>query len=816
MKTLNSKAICLLLVLSTQVLAQRFTSPEPNIFQTLSEKASYPQYKQIAALGEKNSAYANIMLVGGRDTLLNYYHNEKVGTYNVVKSDSTVLGTVHPFNEPNVFVSNNDTIHDNSVTAVVVLDSFSDNKKTANVIFASLKKLVIMKITISNTNSISFSILGNIDMPKPMWEINGTYNVNDYYTHTRRLALLGTSLDGANKVYHLATGNPLSKNENGRVDFFNITENFWVLLQPNQSSLTSGTNGLVFNDNAYFGKDLAVIDNFDKKGGKALAVLLPNSRQFPQSALYIFQMDNDWTPSAKLPVVMSGYSKPWLEDSEQEQHCGGLGIANWVDETSHLLISCGYYISVSPTASTTRIVIKDIVLDSSGNISNSSIFSSKKMSFTKALGIYSVLSNPISIKNHKNDLYSISLIARSNITNSDSSSMAIFTVMDADYSKNFSIEAGIQEAIVNMDSLFYRSGTSGFSAKTLFGLAQCSINNSNKELLCLGSEKAIGSWSGIELSSSGNCDLYKACKKKDTIFVYVRSASEASNTALRIPKNILVPYYGQINLGKVKPLSYFKNPSLQNTNISWNTAGLKLSVLANTPEKGISITPFSKNEGIDTLVFDLSFPLSISRYPIYLHIADTSKILNSAIPANPGNDTIWNTDEKKYIALPRTSSKGDVYTYDIAQDSLGKYSEIIGDYLHILRVDIADISLAYTENGQIKRRKITLMPEPKAVKPSKIAYSQALNINVVLLKGGLQISGLNGEFELRAYNLSGREIQREKAYAQGSVLVKLRQNCPQIVQIRFGSEKIYFSIFTPQPNNSRSGEIGRRAGLKIQ
>ncbi|MDR2594204.1 MAG: hypothetical protein LBC87_05475 [Fibromonadaceae bacterium] len=794
MKTLNSKAICLLLVLATQALAQRFTTTEPNVFRMLSETVSYPQYKQIAALGEKNSAYANIMLVGGRDTLLDSYHKEKVGTYNVVKSDSTVLGTVLPFSVPNVFTSNNDTIHDNSPVAVAVLDSFSDNKKTATVIFASLKKLVIMQIAISNTHSISFSVLRDIDMPKPMWEINGTYIVNYPHTHTRRLALLGTSQDGANKVYHLATGNPLSKNGNGRVDFFNITENSWVLLQPNQNGLTSGINGLVFNDNAYFGKDLAVIDNFDKKGGKALAVLLPNSKQFSQSALYIFQMDNDWTPSTKLPVVISGSSKPWLEDSEQEQRCSGLGTANWGDETTHLLVSCMYYVYVGARITTTSVIIKDIVLDTTANISNSFIFSSKKIGFINSNSIYSVFSNPISIKNHKNDLHSISLIARSNTTNSDSCSMATFTVMDADYSKNFSIEAGIQEAIVNIDSLFYKSGTSGFSAKTLFGLAQCSINNSNKDLLCLGSERAIGSWSGIELSSSGNCNSYKACKKKDTIFVYVRSASEAPNTALRIPKNILVPYYGQINLGNVKSLSYFKNPNLQNTKISWNTAGLKLSVLANTPEKGIAITPFSKNEGIDTLVFDLSFPLSVSRYPIYLHIADTAKILDRAIPANPGNDTIWNTAEKRYIALPRLGSKGDVYTYDIVQDSLGNYAEIIGDYLHILKVDIANISLAYTENGQIKYRKITLMPEFNELSPIKTANLQALNLNIVRIKGGLQIKGLNGEFELRAYDFKGREIQREKAYTKGSVFVKLRYNCPQIVQIRFNNEKIFIKI----------------------
>jgi len=579
-----------------------------------------------------------------------------------------------------------------------------------------------------------------------------------------------------------------------------------VLLQPNKNGLASEINGLVFNDSAYFGKDLAVIDNFDKEGGKALAVLLPKSKQFPRSALYIFKMDNNWTPNPKLPTVISGSSKPWFEISEtwQEQSCGGLGVANWEDETPHLLISCNLYKTTnvigsggvtSKVVTANGIIIKDIVLSSNGKISKSSIFSSKKM-VANSNGTYYVFSNPISIKKHKNDLYSISLIARYLTNNSDSCFTATFAVLDADYSKNFSIAAGTQEVVVNIDSLFYKSGVADFSAKTFLGSAECEIQGTS--LICQASEKSIGSWSGIELSSGGNCGLYKACKKKDTIFVYVRSANEPSNTALRVPKNMLVPYFNSVNLGALKPLSYFKNPALQTTNISWNAAGLKLSALATTPEKVFLITPFSQKEGIDTLVFNLSFPLSsplsVSKYPLYFHIADTSKILSNAIPANPGKDTIWNIAEKRYIALPLSNSKGNIYTYDIVQDSLGVYSEIIGDYLHILKVDIADIFVAYTENGQIKHRKITLMPESKEISPIKATNLQAPSLNAVRIGSGLQINGLNGEFELRAYNFKGEQIQKENANTQGSIFVKLKQKCPQIVQIRSGNEIVSIKI----------------------
>ncbi len=805
MKTLKM-GFCLLLVLSAQVFAQRFTTIEPDTLRTgtissISGKkyGYYPSLKQIAALGEKNSSYANLMLLGGRDT--SFIEGQKsVGTYNVVNSHGNVLGIVHPISVPNVFfMPNGDEIHDNSATAVVVLDSLNNSKNTAIVLFASLRKLIVMRITISSANSINFSILSNMDMPESMWEVDGNYNVSQNLgNYTRRLALLGTSQSNTDKTYHLATGNPYSKNgiyeKSGRVDFFNITENSWAFYQPNKNGLTDGKDGYFFSENTYFGKDLAVIDNFDKKGGKALAVLLPISTTFPNSALYIFKMINDWTPSTEQPIVIASSLKPWLENPEQSQNCGGLGVANWEDETTHLLVSCKLSVSGGNNGDISSIIIiKDIVLDPTGNILNSSILSSEKIS-TKApaQAVYNVYSNPIAIKNHKNDLH---FIAQAVIYNSYPGntihSMAIFTIMDADASKNFSIKAGEQETVANIDSLFYRSGTTGFSAKNLSGSVNCKIESGN--LLCLGEEKAIDSWSSIELSSSGSCDSYKICKRKDTIFVHVHSTDKKPSTVLRIPKNIIIPYYGQVNLNDLKSRSYFKNPDLDSTGISWNANRLRLSAATGSLEEGLSITPFSQKEGIDTLIFTLSIGLlTTENHILRLHVADSSKVLYNGIQANPGNDTIWNTAQKKYIALPRSNSSGNIYTYDITQDMLGVYAEIIGDYLHILKVDVADISIAYTENGQIKHRKITLMPVPDT--SPIIANSQIQNLNAMHTKNGLQISGLSGEFELRAYNFNGVEIQREKANAKGSVFVKLRQNCPQIVQIKSGNRRIHMKI----------------------
>ncbi len=617
MKNVYLKAFVFILLLCAQVFAQRFTIIEPDIFDIGGQSANgsstgyFPSLKQIAALGEKNSIYANLMLLGGRDTSFKE-GQESVGTYNVVDSHGNVLGIVHPLSEPNVFsMPNGDEIHDNSATAVVVLDSLNGSKNTATVLFASLRRLIVMRITISSTNSVSFSILSNMDMPKLMWEVDGNYKVSQVggTTYTRRLALLGISQSGTGKTYYLATGNSYSKNgtdeKSGRVDFFNIMENSWAFFQPNTKGLVSGENGLFFNENTYFGKDLAVIDNFDKKGGKALAVLLPISTDFPNSALYIFKMDNDWTPSTELPIVISRDSKHWPEKPGQTQECGGLTVANWEDETTHLLVSCGIFVSGGNDGDIHSIIIvKDIVLDSTGNILSSSILSSEKISVKNPVPrSYYVNSNPVAIKNHKNDLHSIALAIRSSMSGGfQSNSMAIFTVMDS------------------------------------------------------------------------------------------------------------------------------------------------------------------------------------------------SKVSYNEIPANPGNDTIWNVSEKRYIALPLSNSSGNIYTYDIVQDSLNCCAEIIGNYLHILLPlpEFVGISIAYTENGKIMHRKIYITPEPKPTPIVASAFTQ--NLNAVSINGGLQINGLNGKFELRAYNFKGVEIQREKANAQGSVFVKLKQNCPQIVQIKSANEKFYLKV----------------------
>jgi hypothetical protein len=264
---------------------------------------------------------------------------------------------------------------------------------------------------------------------------------------------------------------------------------------------------------------------------------------------------------------------------------------------------------------------------------------------------------------------------------------------------------------------------------------------------------------------------------------------------LRIPKDIVIPFFERKNFNNLESLSYFKNLDLQNTKINWDASNLKLSVATSNKPNELSIISLSQKEGIDTIIFNLSISSIVNKYPVRLHILDSSKILNKGIPEKPSDsDTIWNTAQKRYIALPYSNSNGNIYTYDIAQDNLGNYAEIVGNYLRILKVDVADISIAYTENSQIKHRKITLMPE-KFNSPDKIATSSWMqNLKAMHVNGGLQINGLNGEFEIKAYNFKGAEIQREKAYAQGSTFVKLKQNCPQIVQIKFGNQRIYIKV----------------------
>jgi len=776
MKTLRIN-FCLLLALATQIFAQRFTAGTMDSIHTgySSSEVHYgyfPYYQQVAALGEKKSSYANIMLTGGPDTTIN---RVDLTSYNVVNSYGYVFGTIYPITKAR-------SEDDNSIGAALVLDSLNDYKKNAIALFSSLTDLFVAQITITDANKISYSILNTIRLPEFMWITDGGV----YLGGGRRLALLGTSGSGSDKIYHIAIGNPNSKNgaytKSGRVDFFSLMEKTWTFSQSNTQGLVSGINGLFFGTGAKFGTDLAPI--MDKNGNNALAVLLPQSSQHPQSAIYIFPMDNAWTPSAKPPVIITGNSMPWVEEPGQSQNCAGLSVANW--EKPHLLVSCAL-----SKSSAKGIMIKDIVLDSNFEILNSFAFFSKTEPNRYAL-TYDTRTNPLPIKNHRNGSNAVLIATDGPSSLSESGSILVFPVMDADHSKNYSIEAGKPEIVVNLDSLFYKSGTSGFSAKTLSGLAQCESQNNN--LLCEGEENAIGSWSTLEISSKSGCDPYRECKRKDTVFVYVRSQKENPNIALRIPKDIVIPFFERKNFSDLESLSYFKNPDLQSTKINWDASNLKLSVATSNKPNEISIVSLSQKEGIDTIVFNLSISSIANKYPMRIHIADSSRILNNGIPEKPSDsDTVWNTAQKRYIALPYSNSNGNIYTYDIAQNDFKNYAEIAGSYLHILKVEVADISIAYTESSQIKHRKITLMPENSG-RDKIITSFLAQNIKAMRVNGGLQINGLSGEFEIKAYNFKGAEIQRKRAYAQGSTFVKLEQNCPQIVQIKSGNQKIYIRI----------------------
>ncbi|MCL1967906.1 MAG: hypothetical protein FWF67_08470 [Fibromonadales bacterium] len=796
MKTLRTN-LCLLLILTAQIYAQKFTAGAiDSIYTGLTNlnkdhNRPPPYGKQIARLGEINSSYANLMLVEGQynSVLANPSSvgsskdsSIKIHSYNIVNSYGTVFGTIFPAPTRNkVRISKDEEIYDNNIGAVLVLDSLNDGKKDAIVLFSSLTKLFVTQITLTDANKISYKALKEINLPSDMWYIiGGTSGEN------RRLALLGAGQSGSDMVYYIAIGNSYDFNKRGRVDFFSLKKDTWDFSRSNTQGLASGIDGLSFEAGSMFGTDLVPI--MDKNGKNALAVLLPQSSQYPQSAIYIFSMDDGWTPSKKPPIILTGKSMPWVEESGQNQNCTGLSTANW--QKPRLLVSCYFFKS-----SIANIIVKDIVLDSNfGILTSTTLFSRKANSPSDNL--YFIRSNPLYIKNHKNYSHSVSILTEgpANFISGSLVSMLVFPIMDVDYSKNYSIGFGNSEKIVNLDSLFYRNETLGYSIKTLSGLVKCRTHNNN--LLCESEVKlSIGSWSEVELSSNSTCNRYRECKRKDTIYVYVRTQEESQNTALRIPRDIVIPLFGRKTFN-LESLAHFKNPNSQSTKISWNSDGLKFSTATdNNKPNELSIISPSQKEGIDTIVLNLSIASAVSKYPVRIHVVDTSKILNNGIPENPSNsDTVWNIAQKRYIALPHSNKDENIYTYDIIQKDLEKYAEITGDYLHILKVEIVDILLAYTENSQVKYRKITLMPE-KLNSLDKIATSSRThNFKAMRVNGGLQISGLNGEFEIKAYNFKGVEIQRNRAYAQGSTFVKLEQSCPQIVQIKSGEQKVYVKV----------------------
>jgi hypothetical protein len=416
MRTLSLRALCLLLVLATQTFAQRFTATRVDSLHTGLDAAiggvdyGYFPRTQSAVLGEKNSSYSDLMLFHGRDTTKEAESSAR-HSYKVVNSYGKEFGDIYPIplsSQLYKFVNSlGDTIYDNAIGGAVVLDSFSDNKKTATVLFATLRLLIVAELKINNFGSVEHSILKRFEMPLQVSQAHDSYNFLP--SQHRRLTLLGTSKDGSDKVYHIATGNPYYKSEtysmSGRIDFFSLRENLWILTQPNNKGIVSG-DGLFFTQGTAFGLDLVSVGDLDGNGYNELAVLLPASNQFPNSAMYIFFMDNEYTPSSKSPVIITGSSMPWKEPAHNglNQNCNGISFATWKQE-QHLLLSC-----TAGAKDSTIAFIKDITLGSDGNILHTSILSSEKQ--RNSYSNLSPYSNPVTIKNPENENPAIALPIR--------------------------------------------------------------------------------------------------------------------------------------------------------------------------------------------------------------------------------------------------------------------------------------------------------------------------------------------------------------------------------------------------------------------
>jgi hypothetical protein len=482
MKTFSLKTLIMVLILAANIFAQRFSAEPPDKFHSggsvMGSDYGFIAITQSVALGEKNSSYANLML---------FKATEYGNVFKILDSYNKEYGEIQA-----TFA----TAKYDDLGAIAVLDSFADNKKTAIVAFAYNSKIIISAISLTPTNSIT---------SKTLKEIEITENTSD--SQSIRMALIGIEETNNDKTYHIALGNPLYDNgiytDAGRVSFYSISKNQWTLTQPN-------TTGIPFlGANVKFGNDLVAINDLDGNGYNELAIVAPQSTQFPNGAVYIYFMDNNYTPSLTKFSVLTGESMPWIDDKNKDrsQNCSYISFANWNNEP-HLLLNC--ISNLNGNAS--MYYIKDIVLDANGNIANTNTFSSFEFinSYSARTEIYS---NIVPIKNHKNKNYA--LVQPTYISTTAGSQGYTYThqIQDIDASKNFSIEVGIETSLINVDSLFYKSGTTGFSAKTISGAAQCNVNEAN-ELLCEAQEDISGSWSAIELSSKSACSLYKICKRK--------------------------------------------------------------------------------------------------------------------------------------------------------------------------------------------------------------------------------------------------------------------------------------------------------------
>lgn len=677
------------------------------------------------------------------------------------------------------------------VGGVAVLRPLNGEKQSALVALLSTRSLFVYEIKRSSGQLSAIRLAVN-DLPDNL-TLNTTYS--DQSGYQKRLALLSTSNSGATTFYHLAASNPGfplgGNNDVGRVDFISIDNSTWGLSQPNQTGITSLTPSNMYSLGpiAKFGSGLAPAGDVDGDGVPDLAVLAPPSTSYPNSALFVILMENANTPKNQLPIVWSGGSEPWRADpatisnaaSDYTQSCTSLSSQDLdFDNRPELIVGCS--ILTSAALPTYWHYFRAFKTAADGLINQVQRFSG----ITYAMDSEASSAAPL-VMWDKNRVMPTIYHSSSAGAGKEEYFLTQYWAFNNELVRNYAIEAGVDsKAVVDIDSLFNRSGYTSYTFQTLAGLVDCELNGKN--MSCKADTGAAGSWSVIEATSMGDCSPYSFCKAKDTLYVYAYPKGLTPSPVLRLPSQVMPVNAPALALGNIHQWSYFPGYPRIVTNASIIPGGSE--ALLQKSQAGFdewTLTPVANKAGIDTVLFGLTenVVLTPQLHERAFHVVAPEQIIAGAVPATPGDDTLYNVAAGQYIELPTASKGGVAYTYDI-QQSLKGYAELVGNYLHILRPD-QDVRLEvrYVVKKQIRARTLVLNSLPR---PSSITSKFTTPLHLREVAQGVLIEGLHGSYQVQVLNTNGQLLLRSQGQADHSVLVPLKGDGLRIIQVRSGSQ----------------------------
>ena len=683
----------------------------------------------------------------------------------------------------------------NHLGGMAVLRPMLGSDQSALVALRSSTQLFVYEIKVSPSGVLSAAKLAVNTLP-----VSQHFSTS-YYDKQSRLALISTSTSGSSIQYHLATSNPTSTQngfENmGRVDFITLNADSWTLTQPYKEGLTGGvpSNMPILAANARLGYGLAPAGDVDEDGVADLAVLAPVSTVNANGAVYIVLMKDAHTPKDLTPVIWNGNTYPWAEalvnhGPDPYYNFSPLSLSSRdLDQDGRPELLVGG--NVKGDASDKTHLLRALHVGQDGKIIRVNQLGSSDIS---SYNSYMTELGPLASWNYSTS--SPTLWASKATCSSAGCSWRLFkyTTRNTQAVRHYALEAGDdRRKLVSMDSLFHRKGmpstdATKYTNKTLSGLVECEF--STDTLSCKAPESAKGSWSTIEVTATGNCKAYDLCKTQDTFYVYSSQLGTLGHQ-YRLPVRVLSSGGSSLELGNWQRwahLATYPHTAVEATIEGVLKSGESPALsFARSATGTYSLTPLA--QGIDTLQLSLAG----TPFKVPMHVVPSESLIDDAIPATPGNDTLYSLVSGIYLKLPAISAEGSLYTYDIEQPGLKSMAEVVGDYLLLKTFDEGDsIKLSFTQNGELKTRSLTLSTKAPPVAVAHIFVKDALSIRQV--PQGVLVEGLNGKYAIQVLDIQGKCLNTLQGHSTSSLLVPLQGTGLRIIQVYNKSQYRYLTI----------------------